>query len=120
MNLNPLLEPGWLKAISPETMLVAGGLLLILLEAFFRERLRPLFAPLAAVILAATAWVVVGLYPWVADAPRVFFGGTYQISVATIVFDLTFILATLLVIMFSRDYLRRENIDAGEYYALML
>lgn len=120
MNLNPLLEPDWLKAIRPETMLVVGGLLLILLEAFFKETLRRFLAPLAAMILAATAWVVVNMYPWVADAPRVFFGGTYQISVATIIFDLTFLLATLLVIMFSRDYLQRENIDCGEYYALML
>ena len=120
MNLNPLLEPDWFKAIRPETILVVGGLVLILLEAFFRDTLRRLLAPLAAMILAATAWVVVGMYPWVSDAPRTFFGGTYQISVATIVFDLTFIFATLLAIMFSRDYLEREKIDCGEYYALML
>ncbi|MGK2857527.1 MAG: NADH-quinone oxidoreductase subunit N [Thermoanaerobaculia bacterium] len=120
MNLNPLLEPDWFKAILPETMLVVGGLLLILLEAFFGDKLRRLFAPIAAIILAATASVVVNMYPWVSDAPRVFFGGTYQISVATIIFDLTFLLATLLAIMFSRDYLQRESMSSGEYYALML
>ncbi|MCM2316107.1 MAG: NADH-quinone oxidoreductase subunit N [Thermoanaerobaculia bacterium] len=120
MNLTPLLEPDWFKAILPETMLVVGGLLLILLEAFFREKLRQLFAPIAAIILAMTSWVVVNMYPWVSDAPRVFFGGTYQVSVATIIFDLTFLLATLLAIMFSRDYLEREGMSSGEYYALML
>ncbi len=120
MSLTPLLEPDWFKAILPETMLVVGGLLLILLEAFFGNALKKLFAPIAAVILAATAWVVVNMYPWVSDSPRVFFGGTYQISVATIIFDLTFLLATLLAIMFSRDYLERESMSSGEYYALML
>ena len=64
-------------------MLVVGGLLLILLEAFFGQTLRRLLAPIAAIILAATAWVVVNMYPWVSDAPRSFFGNTYQISVAT-------------------------------------
>jgi NADH-quinone oxidoreductase subunit N len=120
MTLNPLLEPNWLQAILPEIILVGGGLLLILLEAFAGNALRRLFAPIAAAVTIATGYVVAGMYPMLAEAPIVFFGGTYQISVATIVFDLAFLLAALLAIMFSREFLAREGIEGGEYYALVL
>ncbi len=120
MTLNPLLEPNWLQAILPEIVLVGGGLLLILLEAFAGNTLRRFFAPLAAAITIATGYIVAGTYQALAEAPRVFFGGTYQVSLATLVFDLTFLLAALLVIMFSREYLEREGLDCGEYYALIL
>jgi len=120
MTLNPLLEPNWLQAILPEVILVCGGLLLMLLEAFAGNALRKLFAPLAAAITIAAGYTVAGMYPMLAEAPRVFFGGSYQISLATLVFDLTFLLATLLAIMFSRDFLDREGIESGEYYTLLL
>jgi NADH-quinone oxidoreductase subunit N len=120
MTLNPLLEPNWLQAILPEIILVGGGILLMLLEAFAGNALRRFFAPLAAAVTIVTGYVVAGMYPMLAEAPQTFFGGTYQISVATIVFDLAFLLAALLAIMFSRDFLSREGIDSGEYYTLIL
>jgi NADH-quinone oxidoreductase subunit N len=120
MTLNPLLEPNWLQAILPEIILVGGGLLLMLLEAFAGNSLRKLFAPLAALITIAAGYTVAGMYPMLSEAPRVFFGGTYQISVATFVFDLTFLLAALLAIMFSREFLAREGTESGEYYTLLL
>ncbi len=120
MTLNPLLEPNWIQAIAPEITLVAAGIVLMLLEAFAGSRLRSLFAPLAAFAMVATGYVVLNSYPSLAEAPQVFFGGTYQLSVATVVFDLTFLLAGLLAIMFSRDFLRREGIESGEYYTLIL
>ncbi len=120
MTLNPLLEPNWIQAITPEIILVCSGIVLILLEAFAGTAMRRLMAPLAAIATVITGYVVLGSYSRLADAPQVFFGGTYQLSVATIIFDIVFLLAALLAIMFSRDYLEREGIDAGEYYALIL
>jgi NADH-quinone oxidoreductase subunit N len=113
MILQPLLEPGWVNAILPELVLIGGGILLILLEAF-SPRMRGIFAPLAVIALIATAlaeFMVV---------PGVFFGGTYELSPITRLFDFTFLLAALLAVMFSRDYLRREQIESGEFYALLL
>jgi NADH:ubiquinone oxidoreductase subunit 2 (subunit N) len=102
MILEPLLEPGWLSAILPELVLIAGGILLIMLEAF-TPRLRGIFASLAIIVLIAAAFsefVVAG---------GVYFGGTYELSPITRIFDLTFMLAALLAVMFARDYLRREG-----------
>ncbi len=113
MTLNPLLEANWLAAVLPETILVAGGLLLILLDAF-AARLRPWFSHLAVLFLLGTAFAEL-------RAPfGVFFGGTYEISRMTLLFDLIFLLATLLATLLSREYLGRERLEGGEYYALLL
>ncbi len=113
MTLTPLLEPGWVNAILPELILCAGGMLLILVEAF-SSRSRGALAPLAVVIFIAATWsenLVTG---------GTFFGGTYEISGITRVFDLTFLLAAILTTLFAREYLEREGIDGGEFYALLM
>jgi NADH-quinone oxidoreductase subunit N len=113
MNWQPLLEAGWLNAILPELILVFGGIVLILIDAI-APRARGVMAPLALLILIATTlsenFVRGGL----------FFGGTYEISAITRVFDLVFLLAGMLAVLFSREYLDREGIETGEFYALML
>lgn len=111
--MTPLLEPGWLNAILPEIVLSIGGMLLILLDAFL-PKLRPSFAPLATLVLLAT------LAAELVAEGGIWFGGTYQVSGITQIFDFTFILAAILAAMFSRDYLVREGIEGGEYYALLL
>jgi NADH-quinone oxidoreductase subunit N len=111
--IQPLLEPGWAQAILPELILCGGGMLLILLDAF-APRVRGILAPLAVIILIATTWsenfVQTGS----------FFGNTYQVNAITRLFDLTFLLAAILATLFAREYLEREDIDGGEFYALLL
>lgn len=114
MNLQPLLEPGWVNAILPELILVIGGMLLILISAF-APRAKAGLAPLALIVFIAAAWsenlfIQTGL----------FFGGTYEISAITMIFDLTFLLAGMLVTLFARDYLEREGIEDGAFYALLM
>jgi NADH-quinone oxidoreductase subunit N len=113
MTLNPLLEAGWVNAILPEIVLCVAGMLLILLEAF-SPRLRGIFAPLTVMAIIAT------LLAEQMTIGGTFFGGTYELSAITRVFDYIFLLATLLAVMFARDYLQREMIETGEFYALML
>jgi NADH-quinone oxidoreductase subunit N len=113
MNLQPMLEPGYLFAILPEIVLCVGGMLLILFDAF-APRMKGALGPLALIIFIAAAWAenvfIVG---------GVFFGGTYEVSEITHIFDLTFLLAGMLAILFGRDYLDREGIEGGEFYALL-
>lgn len=113
MNLHPLVEPGWVNAILPELILSIGGMLLILFDAFL-PRARASVAWIALIILVVTMWSETLL------AGGTFFGGTYQISGITLVFDLTFLLAATLSALFAHDYLEREGIDGGEFYALLL
>ena len=113
MTLNPLLEAGWMSAILPELILCVGGMVLILFAAFV-PRARGATAWLALIILVITMWserLIRG---------GTFFGGTYQVSGITLVFDLTFLLAATLATLFAHDYLEREGIDGGEFYALLL
>ncbi|MFZ2492817.1 MAG: NADH-quinone oxidoreductase subunit N [Thermoanaerobaculia bacterium] len=114
MILNPQLEPGWVTAILPEIILVAGGLLLCLVAAF-GPRAKAVLAPLALIVFILAAWSENLLV-----TPGVFFGGTYEISAITMIFDLTFLLAGMLATLFARDYLDREGIESGEFYALLL
>ena len=112
--ITPLLEPGWVNAILPEIVLVVGGLLILMVEAFSPARSRAVSGPLAVIILIAATWAQN------ATVGGNFFGTTYQISGITRVFDLTFLLAGILATLFARDYLEREGIDSGEFYALLL
>ena len=112
--IQPLLEAGWMNAILPEIVLVVGGLVLLMVEAFSVRASRAIAGPLAVMILIAATWAQnfsVG---------GAFFGNTYQISGITRVFDLTFLLAGILVVLLARDYLEREGIDSAEFYALIL
>jgi len=113
MTLTPLLEAGWLNAILPEVVLSVAGMVLILLDAF-APRSKGALAPLALIGFIVTAWsenLVNG---------GTFFGGTYQISGITRIFDMTFLLAAMLATLFAREYLDRERIEGGEFYALLM
>ncbi len=111
--IQPLLEPGWMNAILPELILCAGGMLLILLQAF-APRSRGVSASVALILLIVTT------FSENLTRAGTFFGGTYEISEITRVFDLTFLLAAMLVTLFAREYLERENIEGGEFFALLL
>jgi NADH-quinone oxidoreductase subunit N len=113
MNIHPLVEPGWVNAILPELILSVGGMLLLLFAAF-APRLRGLTAPLALIAFIVTAWAE--------NLVRAgtFFGGTYEISGITRIFDITFLLAAMLATLFAREYLEREQIEGGEFYALLM
>src|SRR5437773_1941501 len=113
MNLNPLIEPGWVNAILPELILSVSGMLLILFAAF-APKLKEVTAPLALIGFIVTAWA-----ENLVRAGR-FFGASYEISGITRIFDITFLLAAMLATLFAREYLERENIESGEFYALLM
>lgn len=121
MTLTPNLEPFWMQAITPEIILVCGGIVLMLCEAFAGKSMRKLFGPFAAITVIIAAYASLGMFPRLLQESLYPFGeSVYQVSIASVVFDMIFLLAALLAIMFSRDFLDREGIDSGEYYALML
>jgi NADH-quinone oxidoreductase subunit N len=113
MNLTPLMEAHWINAILPELVLCIGGMFLILFDAF-APKARSLTGPIAVIVFILCAWsqrfVAVGT----------FFGGTYEVGGITRVFDITFDLAGILCTLLSADYLEREGISGGEFYALLM
>jgi len=113
MTLHPLIEPGWVNAVLPELILSVAGMLLMLFAAF-APKLRGITAPLALIAFMVTAWS-----ENLVRAGR-FFGGTYEVSGITRIFDVTFLLAAMLATLFAREYLEREDIEGGEFYALLM
>jgi NADH-quinone oxidoreductase subunit N len=112
--ITPLLEPGWVNAILPELILCVGGMIIILLDAF-APRAKGALAPLALIVFIAAAWTE-NLF----IQGGTYFGGTYEISAITMIFDLTFLLAGMLAVLFSREYLERQGLEDGAFYGLLL
>ncbi len=113
MTLHPLIESAWMNAVLPELILSVGGMLLILWTAFL-PKLRGSTAPLALIV-----FIVAALSENALKGGN-FFGGTYQVSAITQLFDITFLLAAILATLFAREYLEREGIEGGEFYALLM
>jgi NADH-quinone oxidoreductase subunit N len=111
--IQPILESGWVNAILPEIILCVAGMVIILADAA-APKLRGMMSYVALISLIITAWsenLVRG---------GNFFGGTYQVSTITRIFDMTFLVAAMLATLFAREYLERERIEGGEFYALLL
>ncbi len=103
-----------IAALAPEIVLTAGGVLLLLLDAF-APGLRRAWTPLALACVAAAGWTAWARLPHGAS-----FDGLLEASPVTLGFSLVVLVATALALLASDGYLRRERILAGEYHALLL
>jgi NADH-quinone oxidoreductase subunit N len=112
MTLTPL-DPGWLTAVLPELILSVAGMLLILFDVFV-PRARGVIPALAVIDLLVAFWSEMAV-----DGGT-YFAGTYQISNITRVFDIVFLLAAILAALLAADYLERERLQSGEFYALLM
>src|SRR5438132_6464011 len=107
------LDAGWITAILPELILSVAGMLLILFDVFV-PRARAVIPALAVIDLLIAFWSEMAV-----DGGT-YFAGTYQISNITRVFDIVFLLAAILAALFAADYLDRERLQGGEFYALLM
>jgi NADH-quinone oxidoreductase subunit N len=100
----------------PELVLCATGIVVMVIEPFLtqdrRARLVTLSASGAGLALVAT------LYPALHQGTA--FSGLLRIDGFSVFFHVLVGLIALLVILASSDYLERERIQQGEYYALVL
>lgn len=112
----------WL-AIMPEVVLFAAAIVIVLGRALLRRRplvdeaafLTALTGVIAAGVFTFVQWVVVdGDGPYQAIEGMVAVDG-FAVFVKTIV-----LVATFLALLLSVGFLRREGLEAPEYYALML
>ncbi|HSF41889.1 MAG TPA: NADH-quinone oxidoreductase subunit N [Thermoanaerobaculia bacterium] len=108
-----------LMSLLPEMVLTGGGVLLLMLEAIL-PRLRRTFTPLAIVITLVAAWEAYVAWTWAPSDPALSWNGLLETSGITLAFSLVVLLATVLCLLASEAYLRREDILSGEYHALLL
>lgn len=103
-------------ALLPESVLAAGGLVLLIYDGFARTRdLRKLGQGAVIAIALATLANI-----WLMGVEEVGRTGMIAIDGYRIFTNFLFLGAALLVVLISFDYTEREEIQQGEFYALLL
>jgi NADH-quinone oxidoreductase subunit N len=102
--------------ILPELVVVVTALLVLLVDLFVKKEHKAWlgWGSLAGICIAAFAsYRLMGM-------TGAFFAGTFLLDPFSVFFKYVLYLATGLGILLSINYLKIENINRGEYYALML
>jgi NADH-quinone oxidoreductase subunit N len=102
-----------LVSVTPELVLLLGGILLLLMDAFV-PALRRAFTGIGLLVTAGAAYAALAT-PY---GPS--FNRLLESTPATRALSLVVLLATFLCLLASQGYLRRERILSGEYHALLL
>jgi NADH-quinone oxidoreductase subunit N len=102
--------------VMPEIILCLSGILLMLVEPFLMHARRNVLVTLAA--LGSALALVSTIYP--ATLPGTAFSGLLRIDGFSVFVHVLVEAVAFLVIIGSADYLDREHIQHGEYYALIL
>lgn len=110
----PFPEINW-ATILPPLVLVAWAIVQLLADLFIANKRTTAY--LALLGLAVSAAVAV---PYWGGQPITSFAGMARIDDTAIVIDWILLLITAITILFSIDYLKRQGIEMGEYYSLLL
>ncbi len=110
----PFPEINWIT-IGPPLVLVVWATVQLLADLFIANKRTTAY--LALLGLAVSAAVAVPVW---GQAPTLSFAGMARIDDTAIVIDWILLLITAITILFSVDYLKRQAIEMGEYYSLLL
>jgi NADH-quinone oxidoreductase subunit N len=109
----------WLTG--PLNLVLAGGVLVLLLEAFAGGRNRGYLLGITVGILAAAFALELWAWPQAADgASRSVFSGMLRVDRLSIFADCTFLLGAALSALLAPAYMRERRFEFGEFYALLL
>ena len=114
-----------LVSLLPELILCGGGVLILLLDAV-APGLRRAWTAVALAVTAAAAWGAVAAWTSLGGAagdPSFMWkscNGMLETTRVTLAFSAVVLVATGICVLASDNYLRRERILGGEYYALLL
>jgi len=105
-----------LNAMFPLLILVAGALLVILLEVSIKRENKSHLAYVSIVFLLICGFFCIR--SWGKDLS--YFGNHLFLDNFALFFAFILIIATILVILISMKYISLQNANVGEYYALLL
>jgi NADH-quinone oxidoreductase subunit N len=113
-----------LVSLWPELILCGGGVLILLLDAV-APGLRRGWTAVTLAVTAAAAWGAAAAWASLGGGADPLFlikscNGMLETSRITFAFSEVVLVATGLCVLASDNYLRRERILGGEYYALLL
>lgn len=114
MDATALLEST--GALLPQMLVLVTGLVILILDLFLTTRRRYLneVVGLAGLLLAFVSTI------YTAGEPRQVFAAMAVVDHLGAFFHATFVLIAALTMLLSVHYVRREEVSAGEYYALLL
>lgn len=101
-------------ALLPELLLAAGGMAVMGADLLWKTARAT--ASVAAVALVAALVAAIPLAGW----RTVVWSGMLVVDPFAVYFKMVFLLATLLVVLFSVAYVERRGLHAGEFYALVV
>jgi NADH-quinone oxidoreductase subunit N len=105
-----------LLALAPLLAVVAGALCVMLLEAFLKKDNRDYLGYVSLASLLLSGFFAV--HSWGRDLS--FFGGSLVFDRLAIILCLTFVVAGLFLVLISLRYIVRQDMNHGEYFALLL
>ncbi|MFC2164626.1 NADH-quinone oxidoreductase subunit N [Acidobacteriota bacterium] len=105
-----------LQALFPLLTVVAGALLIMLLEVIFKRENKTYLAFVSLVTLILSGYFAG--QSWNKDLS--YFNGHLTLDNVALLFSLILIIATIFVTLISMKYLTLHNTNHGEYYALLL
>lgn len=111
-----IVQPADLVRLLPEIVLTGFAVLVMLLEPFLPARRRRALSGITLSGIAAAA----GATLVTARSPGLAFGGTVAADGLGLFFTLLFLLVAALTLLGSMNYLDREHLNGGEFYALLL
>ena len=105
-----------LQALFPLFSVVAGALLIMLLEVAFKRENKTYLAFVSLISLILCAYFAVR--SWNQDLS--YFNGHLALDNVALLFSLILIVSTAFVTLISMKYLTLQDTNHGEYYALLL
>lgn len=103
------------NAVMPQILLTGLALTVLVLDFFLRKKNKVILGYLSVAGLLVLLPAVVNS---IDSAPS--FGGTVISDRFSAFFSIIFIIAAILTTLISMDYVKKKNIDSGEYYYIVL
>lgn len=104
------------SALSPLLSVVVGALVILLLEAFLKRENRDYLAFISILFLLNSGRECIRFW----DRNYSYFEGNLSLDNLALFLTLILTLTTIFVILISMRYLRLQNANMGEFYALLL
>src|SRR5947209_7917419 len=109
------------QMLSPELILSAAGVLVMLVDAFTRRRDRRwLTGSISLAGIVAGAWATLWLWGAQGSAGGAAFGGMIVLDTLRLSFTLVFLVVAALTILISMIWVEWEGLPAGEFHTLLL
>lgn len=109
-----------LSALAPILVIAGGAFVVLLWDVLLKPSNKGILTVLSLVTVGLALGLTLQGWSTLGDASRAITGGHLVLDRFGLFFNGLLLIVTLLVLLISKEYLEREEIHIGEYYALLL